>query len=891
VPRNVFFASANGAVDGSEDDDLIYGFNPEGAGSDVGSIAATLVAAGLSQPLFAGAPPADLGRLFIVEKTGQIKILDLTSQQVLPTPFLNVSGQILTDGERGLLGLAFHPDFAQNGFFYVNLINTSGDTEIRRYQVSATDRNQADPATGTLVITVDQPDLSNHKAGWLDFGPDGYLYVALGDGGGAGDPSNNAQNLNSLLGKMLRLDVGADAFPGDAMRNYAIPPDNPFVGVAGADEIWALGLRNPWRAGFDRAHGDLYIGDVGQNRWEEVDLGQAGANYGWKIFEGPEQFSAGTPSGGTLTAPMYYYGHNGGGGASIVGGYVYRGTSDGLQGDYFFADTVTGQIFTLDHSSGTWAAVDRTSQIHTDTGSITTPVSFGEDGAGNLYVVDLDGSVYRLTPGAAFAQQPNQLRGMGGHDMLFGGSGDDTHVGGTGNDELQGGQGNDTMDGGDGADTLIGGSGLDTLLAGSGLWTDVLGGGAGDDTYELYNVASPVFENAGEGWDTVRSYAWVTVLWDNVEDLQLVDPGNNTDGSGNALGNILRGNIGRNRLNGLDGNDTVIGNAGDDTMDGGNGADTLNGGDGNDTLYAGSGLWTDVLVGAVGDDIYELYNVASQVYENAGEGWDTVRSYAWVTVLWDNVEDLQLIDPSSNTDGIGNALGNILRGNIGSNHLSGVDGNDILIGNAGNDTLDGANGSDTLNGGDGNDTLYAGSGLWTDVLVGAAGDDIYELYNVASQLYENAGDGIDTLRSYAWATTLPANVENLVLVDPVSNVDGTGNVLNNSLTGNAGSNILNGLQGADTLTGGAGQDTFVLRPGDGGSALSLADVIADYQDGADSIGLGGGLTYAGLTIQQGTGANTNHTIIQRTATGEYLAVLQNVNAQVLDALDFKTISG
>jgi Ca2+-binding RTX toxin-like protein len=428
------------------------------------------------------------------------------------------------------------------------------------------------------------------------------------------------------------------------------------------------------------------------------------------------------------------------------------------------------------------------------------------------------------------------------------------------------------ISGGDGADTLNGAAGSDTLYAGSGLWTDVLIGGVGDDIYELYNVASQVNENAGEGWDTVRSYAWSTTLWDNVEDLQLVDPSNNTDGIGNSLGNILRGNLGRNHLNGMDGNDILIGNAGDDTLDGGNGSDTLNGGDANDTLLAGSGLWTDVLVGAAGDDTYELYNVASQIYENAGEGRDTVRSYAWSTTLWDNVEDLQLVDPSSNTDGIGNALGNVITGNAGNNFLNGLAGSDILIGNAGNDIL------------------HAGSGLWTDVLMGGAGDDIYELYNVGSQVLENVGEGTDTLRSYAWVTTLPANVENLLLVDTVSNVNGTGNALNNSIAGNAGNNVLSGLGGADTLAGGAGQDTFVLRPGDGGSSLSLADLITDYQDGTDSIGLGGGLAYAGLTIAQGTGAHASDTLIQRTATGEYLAILQNVNSSVLDILDFKSIS-
>jgi serralysin len=436
------------------------------------------------------------------------------------------------------------------------------------------------------------------------------------------------------------------------------------------------------------------------------------------------------------------------------------------------------------------------------------------------------------------------------------------------------------LDGRDGTDSLNGGAGNDVLLAGSGLWTDVLAGGVGDDIYELYNVASQVYENAAEGWDTVRSYAWSTTLWDNVEDLQLVDPTSNTDGTGNALGNVLRGNAGSNHLNGLDGNDILIGNAGNDSLDGGNGTDTLNGGDGSDTLYAGSGLWTDVLVGAAGDDIYELYNVASQVYENAGEGRDTVRSYAWSTTLWNNVEDLQLVDPSSNTDGIGNALGNVITGNAGNNYLNGQDGSDVLIGNAGNDIL------------------HAGSGLWTDLLIGGTGDDLYEVYNAASQISENAGEGTDTLRSYAWATTLQANVENLILVDPSSNTDGTGNALANNLTGNLGNNHLSGLDGADTLigargadtqTGGAGADTFVLRPGDGGGALALADVITDFQNGTDSIGLGGGLTYAGLTIQQGTGANVNHTIIQRT-TGEYLAVLQNVNSSVLDPTDFKLVA-
>ena len=215
------------SLQGTAGADLIYGFDPNGPQSQASAIIATRVATGFSQPLFAVAPPGDTSRLFIVEKTGQIKILDLATGGVLATPFLDVSSQILTDGERGLLGLAFDPGFASNGFFYVNLINSSGDTEIRRYHVSS-NPNVADPASVTPIITVDQTAASNHKAGWLGFGPDGYLYIATGDGR---QHTGNAQDLNSLLGKILRIDVHGDDFPGDSARNYAVPADNPFVGV------------------------------------------------------------------------------------------------------------------------------------------------------------------------------------------------------------------------------------------------------------------------------------------------------------------------------------------------------------------------------------------------------------------------------------------------------------------------------------------------------------------------------------------------------------------------------------------------------------------------------------------------------------------------------------
>jgi glucose/arabinose dehydrogenase len=499
MPENLITGN-NGANTrtGGAGDDLIYGYNPDGQQGNAFSISADRVAAGLDAPLFAVSPPGDLGRLFIVEKAGAIKIVDLATGRVLPQPFLDLRGQIAVDGEQGLLGLAFHPEYAQNGWFYVNLIRPDGDTEIRRYQVSSADPDRANAAGAETVIRIAQPDFTNHKAGWLDFGPDGYLYAALGDGGSGGDPGNNAQNPQSLLGKMLRLDVDGDDFAG-AGRNYAIPGDNPFVGTDGRDEIWALGLRNPWRPGFDRGRGDLFIADVGQGAWEEVNLGAAGANYGWRTYEGSFPFSPGTPlGGGTRTEPIHSYNHDFSG-RSITGGYVYRGSAEGLHGDYFFADFITGQVFTLELDDGEWVATERTGQITTDAGSVNNPASFGQDGAGNLYLVDIDGDIFRLTPNAASDDAADVLRGLGGDDILFGGSGNDTLEGGDGNDELQGGAGADRLVGGNGDDRLLGGAGNDILRGGTG--TDSLDAGDGAD---LLTWGAGDFFNGGSGSDRLK---------------------------------------------------------------------------------------------------------------------------------------------------------------------------------------------------------------------------------------------------------------------------------------------------------------------------------------------------------------------------------------------------
>jgi Ca2+-binding RTX toxin-like protein len=480
--------------------DLIYGWNPDGPQGSVSTITATRVASSLSQPLLVTSAPDNPNRLFIVEKGGLIKILDLATGAVDPQTFLDVSDQISTEGEQGLLGLAFPPDYAENGRFYVYLSNADGDSEVRQYRVFANDPTRADAASGKVVLTFDQPEFTNHKAGWIEFGPDGYLYIALGDGGG-GDPDNNAQNTSSLLGKILRIDVNGDDFPANPGRKYAIPDDNPFVGAAGDDEIWAYGLRNPYRNGFDRGTGDLYIADVGQSTWEEINLGTAGANYGWKRYEGPAVFDPNAPLNGAPSFPIHVYGHDDAGGRSVTGGYAYRGQSEGLHGQYFFGDFASDRIWTLSEESGRWVATDRTGEIVTDTGTLDGITSFGEDALGNLYVTSFNGEVFRLTPQVASAEVADTLRGGAGDDRIFAGSGkdrlfgeagSDTLLGGSGADRLEGGTDNDELFGEEGADTLLGGSGADQLAGAGGADrleggadADRLDGGDGRDSFEF----------------------------------------------------------------------------------------------------------------------------------------------------------------------------------------------------------------------------------------------------------------------------------------------------------------------------------------------------------------------------------------------------------------------
>jgi len=364
------------------------------------------VASGLSRPLYVTAPPGDTDRLFIVEQhTGRIKILNLDTGLVNATPFLDIDG-LSTGNEQGLLGLEFHPDYAANGFFYVNLTESNRTTNIRRYRVSAGSPDIADAASATTIMTYAQP-FSNHNGGWLGFGPDGFLYICTGDGGSGNDPGNRAQDItDQKLGKMLRLDINGDDFGADPTRNYAIPAGNPFVGASGDDEIWAYGLRNPWRASFDRLTGDLYIADVGQNQREEIHFQPAssagGENYGWRVMEGTRCNFASDPlacNDPSFKPPIHEYPHSGApdGGQSITGGYVYRGPIRELQGTYFFADYVSDQIwsFRFDGTAKT-EFMNRTAELASDVGSVGSISSFGEDAAGNLYIVDLGGEVFKI---------------------------------------------------------------------------------------------------------------------------------------------------------------------------------------------------------------------------------------------------------------------------------------------------------------------------------------------------------------------------------------------------------------------------------------------------------------------------------------------------------------
>jgi glucose/arabinose dehydrogenase len=344
------------------------------------SITTQVLVTGLSTPLDLEQPNDGSGRLFVVEQPGTIKIIQ--NGAILPQPFLNITSKVMFQSEMGLLGMAFHPAFQTNRKFYVNYTrNAAGQFQsvIAEYTASAANPNLTDPATERILLTVDQvSNFDNHKAGQLAFGPDGFLYFGLGDGGSGGDPFGHGQDKQILLGKMMRIDVDATS-PG---LQYRIPPDNPFVAGGGLPEIWAYGFRNPWRFSFDRTTGRMFVADVGQDKFEEIDIVQKGGNYGWNTMEGLHCFNppANCNMAG-LSLPIIEIGHPEA--AAVIGGFVYHGTAlAGAQGTYIFGD-LTGKI---------WGLTENPANTFTRT-LISSPgfsiSSFGQDTAGELYVVDV----------------------------------------------------------------------------------------------------------------------------------------------------------------------------------------------------------------------------------------------------------------------------------------------------------------------------------------------------------------------------------------------------------------------------------------------------------------------------------------------------------------------
>jgi glucose/arabinose dehydrogenase len=449
-------------VFGGAGDDIVYGHSHAGLPNNSGFIHARKIADIGSGAVQTAVTDADPGFIYALAKDSGV-IYRLNEETGKKKEFLDIpNGQFAGDGERGVIGMAFHPDYENNGRLFIYLTNSDGDIEVREYGPKSA--NSEKIVFKETVITIAHPEFGNHNGGSITFGPDGMLYLGVGDGGGGGDPHGNAQNPDTLLGKILRIDVDGAHLPG---KNYAIPDDNPYVGTDGLDEIWASGVRNPWRMSFDPTTGDLYIGDVGQGELEEIDYVAAGTpgglNFGWNYFEGDEPYEGTPPGGVTFTDPIFTYSHDGGS-ASVTGGIVYHGSAPGLQGAYVFSDFATGRFYTLRMVDGVAEdAVERTSQIRgADLSHIS---SFGTDSDGNLLAVSLDGEIYRLTPGAAAGDGDDELHGGTGNDSLYGGFGSDSLFGDEDDDRLAGGIGRDTLEGGTGADRFVfrTGSGRDVV--------------------------------------------------------------------------------------------------------------------------------------------------------------------------------------------------------------------------------------------------------------------------------------------------------------------------------------------------------------------------------------------------------------------------------------------
>ncbi len=639
--------------------------------------------------------------------------------------------------------------------------------------------------------------------------------------------------MNSLLGKLIRIDVDSgDGFPGDATRNYTVPVDNPFVGVAGADEIWAYGLRNPWRIAFDPRNGDIYIGDVGQSAREEISYvanGEGGVNFGWRIMEGNLPYNPGgpgTPQPGDpiLRAPVFDYPRTVG--TTVTGGEVYTGPNAGFVGQYVFADFGSNRLFTLSVAGG--AAVDPTDRTGQLTGaSMSSIVDFVTGTDGRLYAIGIGGTVWLLTPGVGAEDVADTLNGGNGNDQLYGSAGDDT---------LNGGNDNDLLDGGLGADTMAGGLGDDTFVVDN----------AGDITVE----GSP----AG-GIDTVQSSV-ARNLTANIENLTLTGAAA-IAGYGNVLNNVITGNGAANALYGFDG---------EDTLDGGAGADAMYGGNGNDTY----------VVDNAGDLFIEV---------SPSGGIDTVQS-SITRNLTANVENLTLTGAAAIT-GYGNILNNAITGNGAANSLYGFDGNDTLDGGAGADTMFGANGNDIYVVDDAGDVF---------IEVSAGGGTDLVLTSVTRNLTANienlvlTGGGSITGYGNVLDNNLVGNVANNSLYgfDGADELNGQGG--DDLLFGGNGDDVLDGSSGTDTLTGAAGADTFAFSTSLGPSnvdtivGFSVADDTIELAQSVFSMSVGA--LDANAFVIGAAAADADDRIVYNSSTGQlfYDADGNGAGAQVLFAV-------
>lgn len=366
-----------------------------------GTVSTRRVGQGFDTPVYLLGRGDGTGRVLVVQKGGLVRVLDPATGVIESAPFLDVSSQVATDGERGLLSLALARDFATSGEVYAYMIATNGNIQIRRFTAGASGVPASD--TGDIILSIAHPR-NNHNGGWVGFDANGLLVLGTGDGGGGGDPDGNGQNKNALLGKILRIDPNSDAYPADPNRDYAIPAANPFAIAGGAPEIWHYGLRNPFRNSFDRTTGNFYIGDVGQGAWEEIDMarpGDTGLNYGWSIREGAHNYAGGSTAG--LTEPVAEYPHGSAAkeGDSLIGGYVYRGPVISLRGQYIFGDYVNSRIWSISVTQlvqgstvSNTGFTDLTTAFAPPTGSIGNISSFGEDDLLNLYVIDIDGDIF-----------------------------------------------------------------------------------------------------------------------------------------------------------------------------------------------------------------------------------------------------------------------------------------------------------------------------------------------------------------------------------------------------------------------------------------------------------------------------------------------------------------